>query len=314
MKRRGGEIDLKHLQCFLVVAETLGMRRAAERLGLPQSAVSARIRAIEDRVGVSLFERDYRGVRLTGEGKTLFEQVRPPLRDLNAALDHAREAGKGANGNLKLGIVASLSRGVLRDALADFRPLHSDVEVSLIEGERELLMGRLRERRLDLVYAAGAHPVPGIEHVVLASEQVIAALCVDHRFATLKTVELAELSSDRFVLAAREPGPEIRDYIVQRLGDLGRPLRLSVHDVQRETLMNMVGLGFGISVVAEDWIGCSYPGVVFRPTSDTIPFSAWWLAENDNPALRRFLSLARLVSRRSRQGASTLSRPHIDES
>jgi len=80
---------------------------------------------------------------------------------------------------------------------------------------------------------------------------------------------------------------------------MGHSISVERYGVGRETLMHMVALGFGISLISEAGIATRYPGVVFRalaPAEDVLPYFAVWLPGNDNPALRRFLSLARSMS------------------
>jgi DNA-binding transcriptional LysR family regulator len=80
---------------------------------------------------------------------------------------------------------------------------------------------------------------------------------------------------------------------------MGHTISVVRYGVGRETLMHLVALGFGISIISEAGIATCYPGVVFRPLAtdqDMLPYSAVWLPGNDNPALRRLLSLARSMS------------------
>jgi DNA-binding transcriptional LysR family regulator len=105
-----------------------------------------------------------------------------------------------------------------------------------------------------------------------------------------------DVRDERFLVTACGSGPEIHEYVVRRIAALGRQPRVFRHPVGREALLNLVGLGLGIAVVAETWCGTNYPDVVFRPIgdeTDVFPFNAVWLHDNDNPALRRLLSLAR---------------------
>ena len=120
------------------------------------------------------------------------------------------------------------------------------------------------------------------------------------------------MAGAKFVVSAREPGPEIHDYIVRRVSDLGRRARVERHRLGREGIMNLVGLGLGVSLVADHWRGVGYPGVVFVPIGEKderVPFSLSWRPENDNPALRRFLSLARAAAKGALSAGVSERRP-----
>ena len=102
----------------------------------------------------------------------------------------------------------------------------------------------------------------------------------------------------RFLVTQMEPGPKIEDCVVLHLAALGRSPLLEARAVRREGLLALVGLGLGITLVGTAEIAVCYPNVVFRPLDDeTLSFSAVWAASNDNPTLRRFLSLARVQTR-----------------
>ena len=102
-------IDLVSVTQALLVAEHLSFSRAAQVLGVRQSAVSRRVRALEDKLGVSLFERDSTGVRLTEAGRRFLERTRPALSEIDHAMKAAASAGRGAEGVIRIGILASVS-------------------------------------------------------------------------------------------------------------------------------------------------------------------------------------------------------------
>ena len=110
-------IDLVSVTQALLVAEHLSFSRAAQVLGVRQSAVSRRVRALEDKLGVSLFERDNTGVRITEAGRRFLERTRPALAEIDHAMKAAASAGRGAEGVIRIGILSSVSSGFLRNLL-----------------------------------------------------------------------------------------------------------------------------------------------------------------------------------------------------
>jgi len=109
---------------------------------------------------------------------------------------------------------------------------------------------------------------------------------------------LEQLREERFIVSAAAPGPEIHDYITNRLSGVTRP-RIDLLPVGREPLMAIVGLGLGVSLISYSSTGVSYPDVRYAELEgEHLAFSAVWSPQNDNPALRRFLSDARLLSKR----------------
>ena len=292
-------IDLVSVTQALLVAEHLSFSRAAQVLGVRQSAVSRRVRALEDKLGVSLFERDSTGVRLTEAGRRFLERTRPALSEIDHAMKAAASAGRGAEGVIRIGILASVSGGFLRNLLGSYREHHPAIAMEIVEGSASEHLSRITERHLDVAFVTGAPLVSHSDSVVLWEARVFAALPEGHALADGDAIHWESLQDEQFIVSRDAPGPAIHDYIVRRTTTFGRSPVVERHGVGRETLMHLVALGFGISIASEAATATQYPEVVFRPfaaAEDTLPYSAVWLPGNDNPALRRFLSLARSLA------------------
>jgi DNA-binding transcriptional LysR family regulator len=124
-----------------LVAEHLSFSRAAQVLGVRQSAVSRRVRALEDKLSVSLFERDSTGVRLTEAGRRFLERARPALAEIDHARKAAASAGRGAAGVIRIGILASVSGGFLRNLLGSYRGHHPAITMEIVEGSANISPG-----------------------------------------------------------------------------------------------------------------------------------------------------------------------------
>ena len=181
------------------------------------------------------------------------------------AISVARAAATGEQGNLRIGLIASLSRGVIRNTTLEFFARHPNVEVLLVEAERSELLSLLSHRRLDAIVASGGFPPEYGDSFVLAKETIHIALPEKHSLADRQRLSWNDLRNERFVVSADEPGPEIQDYLIRQLGELGKAPCIVRHRIGREGVMNLVGLGLGISLVADHWRGVRYPNVLFRP-------------------------------------------------
>lgn len=301
-QRTSSQLSISDLICFLAVGETGSFRKAADEVGLGQSAVSRRIQRLEELFGVSLFERRPSGARLTSAGSCFASCARAFLEDLEVAVETARQGGVAEFGRLRIGLIASLSKGPLRTVLERFLQSHENVDLCLIESDRSELLTLLSHRRMDAVVAAGDPETTNGDGLLLARETIYLAVPADHEWAECDRLFWDDVRDATFVVSAREPGPEIHDYILRRLSDLGRTAHVRRHRLGREGIMTLVGLGLGVSLVADHWRGVQYPNVTFVPIGyedETVPFSIIWRPENDNPALRRFLSLARIEAKRN---------------
>lgn len=293
-------MELADLRGFVVVAEHCGFRRAAVNTGIKQSVLSRRVRKLEDELGVSLFERHRSGVTLTRAGRDYLSTTQNALGELEYGARRAFQAGCGAIGRVRIGIFASIAVGFPRDAIEAFRSRHPDVAIEVSEGAPRDHLFRIRERHLDLAIVTGLTRPDGLASERLWIERVALALPVKHGLALAKEVIWDDLADEHFIVSRDEPGPEIHEWLVPRLSSLGRHADVVRCAVARETLLVLVGLGFGLTVVSEAATGVTYPGVTYRffkRDEDLLPFYAVWSKGNDNPALRRFLSLMRAMAR-----------------
>jgi DNA-binding transcriptional LysR family regulator len=292
-------IDLVSVTQALLVAEHLSFSRAAQVLGVRQSAVSRRIRALEDKLGVSLFERDSTGVRLTEAGRRFLERTRPALSEIDHAMKAAASAGRGVEGVIRIGILSSVSSGFMRSLLSHYRCFHPAISIDIVEGSANEHVARITERQIDIAFVTGTPQASHCDTVLLWETRVFAALPGSHALASDDAIHWDSLKDEHFIVSRDPPGPDIHDYIVRRTTVFGRSPAVDRYGVGRETLMHLVALGFGISIASEAATATRYPEVVFRPLAtaeDMLPYSAVWLPGNDNPALRRFLSLARSLA------------------
>jgi DNA-binding transcriptional LysR family regulator len=293
-------VKLVSISQALLVAEHLSFSRAAQVLGVRQSAVSRRVRALEDKLGVSLFERSATGVRLTEAGRRFLERSRSALAEIDHAVKAAANAGRGVEGAIRIGIQSSLSAGFARTLLRTYHDRHPAIGIDIVEGSASEHLVHISEHLLDIALVIGTPLAPHCDTAVLWQDRVIAVLPSRHPLSGAKDVDWQDLKEEIFIVSRDPPGPQVHDHIVRRLAVLGHSPSIERYGVGRETLMHLVALGFGVTLVSEAGTAASYPEVVFRPlstsTDDVAPYSAIWLPGNDNPALRRFLSLARSMS------------------
>lgn len=295
------KVDARDLEILLAVAETCSFRKAAMKLDIGQSAVSRRVQKLENLLGVSLFERRSTGARLTNAGSEFVACSSAIFENLKAAMARAQTAGVATGGKLKIGSMASFSNGPQRALMKEFVSRHPDVDLCFVECERQHMMTMLGHRTLDVVLSVG-DPLPeNGDGFVLVLAPVYLAVADGAPLAEATQLRWSDITYAQFLVSARESGPDIHDYIVRQSTALGRSVSIARHQVSRDGIMNLVGLGLGVTVVGDHAAGVRYPDVQLIPIgeNENIPFSICWHPENDNPALRRFISLARIEARRN---------------
>ena len=302
VSRTKPEVEMRDLDVFLAVAEAGSFRSAAAVLGLEASAVSRRIWGLEDRLGTSLFERSRAGVRLTEAGRAFHGDAQDIVERMGAAMRSLLTAGRGGTGKVAIGVIGSLISSFLGQLIRHFRAAHPEVVLTITEGSNHDHLTGITDRSLDLAFVLGTPRVEGYDVQHLWSEGIVAALPSEDLRTAHAHLSLPSLAKDQFIVSSDPPGLEVHDFIIRSLSNLNYRPRIISYKVGREALIQMVGLGFGISLACDSEMQLSYPQVSFVPIDgEDVPFSAIWSPQNDNPALRRFLSLARSLSQTGRR-------------
>jgi DNA-binding transcriptional LysR family regulator len=300
MPRKSFAINPVSIAHALAVAEHLNFRGAAKVLGIRQSVLSRRVRALEDELGVALFERNPAGVRVTNAGARFFQQAGDALDQLDQASRIAEAAGRGATGQLSIGIRSSIAAGFLRELIRSYTAQHPDVAIRLVEGASTEQISLIRKRRLDVAFVADATEAADCDVAPLWDERLFAVLPHSHPLCDRTAIEWKSLRNEQFILRQSKWGPALCERVIKHLADRGHTPSVQKIDVGRETVMHLVAMGWGVGLTSEATIVTAFPDIVFRPISGgdaTLQFSAVWWPGNDNPALRRFLSLARVLAR-----------------
>lgn len=292
-------IPLVSLRHAVVVAEVLNFHHAANMLGVTQSSVSARIKELEEALGILLFERRHRGVRLTEAGRHFVAGISAGIAHLDHAVRTAGAVREGAAGSLAIGLHSPIASGFLADLRRRYRAAYPMIEQSIVEGRSSETTALVREGRLDVAFVVGAVNAPDCHSRLLWCEQIVVALPLDHPLVARDTIIWLDLADELFLVRHGGTGPQVFEHIVRRISERGRSPHIRRCDVARDTLLGLVAAGDGITLTCEAATHVPFPGVVFRSIADeTEParFSAVWSPHNRNPALMNLLDLAPEIS------------------
>jgi DNA-binding transcriptional LysR family regulator len=298
-KLRGRRITLECLIQTVAVAEHLSFLHAAGTLGVGQSSLSARIKRLEGELGVKLFDRSTRGVRVTQAGEPFIERIADAVARIEMAVDEAGREAAGEHGSLRIGLHHLTPDSFLDDLLIRYRADHPGIAVELGEGSGSETIARLRAGRIDVAFIANMPDLPDCHARPIWTETLWAALPADHPLAGNPGVTWAELADETFLVRNGGTGPQVHDYLVQRLGrNLGpgpSAPRVQWLNVERATLLSMVARSFGVTIVGASTAPPPVEGVAFLPLTDEAEpaiFSAIWSPHNRTAPLRNLFALA----------------------
>lgn len=295
---RDARIQLRQLRYVIAAAEHGSFRKAALAMGVGESTISRRIRDLEDEAGASLFIRYRQGVSLTEAGRNFVRRARRAISEIELGVKEVGAAGRAEEGVLRIGIFTSLASGFMAELIERFRKQHPRIRTKFVEGAPANHVAAVRLHEIDVAFLIGHPQASECEVTRLWCERVFVVLAETDELAVKERIEWADLRNRHFIVSEADPGPEIHDYLIKHLSELGhRPSVERCLVYNRDTLIRMVALGGGISLTSEATTGAKFPGVTYRLlVTEDLPFCAVWSPRNDNPALRRMLSLARSLS------------------
>ena len=281
-------MDLRQLEYFVAVAEEANFTKAAERVHITQSGVSAQIRQFERELGADLFDRSSRIVRLTDAGAAALPHARSALAAA-AAVQTAVDQVKGlVRGHLRLGMVTGCTVTPLFEALAAFHQAHPRIEITLSEGNSDVLVEGVRAGRIDiaLVGAAGETPAD-LAYRTVVSEGLAALVPEDHVLAAQEKVTLRRLCA--YPLVCLPVGTGIRSVLDQACAAAGVRANVALQATAPGAVIDLAARGLGVAVLSASMAEES--GLICVPITEVdLPalLALVWRRE-DNTVLRALL-------------------------
>lgn len=243
-------MELRQLEYFVAVAEEQNFTRAAQRVHISQSGVSAQIRALEKELGAELFDRSARTATLTVAGKAALEHARTALDAAEAVTQAVGEVTDLIRGTLTVGMVAGCTVTPLFDALADFHRAHPGVEISLLEDNSDRLTEAVRAGALDMALIGTATAEPdGLEMFALIREQLVAAVPTGHPLAARRRVTLAELCAHPLV--CMPPGTGVRTVLDRACASRNLRPVVALQAGAADAIADLAARGLAVAVLSE---------------------------------------------------------------
>jgi DNA-binding transcriptional LysR family regulator len=288
-------MDLRQLEFFSAVAGELNFTRAAERLTIAQSAVSTGVRSLEGELGVELFDRSRRQIRLTSTGELLLPKVRAALDAVNEVRDVAQQSTQAITGSIVIGLMTSVTLVNVPRLLGLYRAAHPGVGVRLRAARRGSadLVDELSTGELDLAFLALSGSVPAaLSAVPIASSPMLLVLPVGHPLAASAGVHLADLDGAEFI--DLPPGYASRQIVDDAFTAAGVERRVMIEVSDIGTAAEYVSNGLGVALLPE-FAAHAAPNVRLVPIAAVPDFTVYLAASrkrHTSAAVRAFVHLA----------------------
>ncbi|MGE8411287.1 MAG: LysR family transcriptional regulator [Pseudomonas sp.] len=259
-------MELRHLRYFVATAEAQSLTKAALALHIAQPPLGQQIRALEEEIGTPLFHRQGRGIVLSDAGKAFLVCGRDILARAEEAKGRALRAARGEIGTLTLGFTESASFNEGMTALLHlYQQRYRQVQINLVEGNSETLVGRLLERQIDAAivrppFAGGCD----LAFQILSEEPLMVVLPDGHPLLARDRLDLADLRDERFILYSRKSGYGLSAEIVSACRAQGFSPRIHQQAPQVSSAVNLVSAGMGVALVPASMQRMARPGLNFR--------------------------------------------------
>jgi len=310
--------SIRQLECLVAVAETGSFRRAATSLGISQPALSAQVQAVEQVLGIQVFERDRRSVLITSGGEDVVSRAREALVAIDAVGDAARRRSEPLVGSLRMGVIPTVAPYWLPALLPEVHRRFPKLELILREDQTARLLTQMAAGQIEL--ALLAIPVQGdFTTAPIAREGFIAAAprgasLIKHRG------KLTERDLDDQTVLLLEDGHCLRDQALEVCKRAGAVESVEVRATSLPTLVQMVAGGLGITLLPEAAISTlvqKHGPIELAEFAKPVPGRTIGLAwRTSSGRLREFRLLAETMSAqaevflaRSREGIQKLSDP-----
>lgn len=281
------------LRQFIVVAEELHMGRAAARLHISQPPLSQAMMRLEEILGVELFLRANRAIKLTEAGQVFLDEAQRLIAQEAQSIAHTRQANAGLSGTIVLGFVGSVSYGLLPELITKFRRTHPDIGFDLRELPSGEQLQELEAKRIDLgiVRLPLAHATD-CNLKIVKRERMIAVLPRDHRLASARSIRLKDLAQESFMMFPPNRVPSLHGKTVTACHAAGFSPRVALEAWQMPTMVSLVAAGVGITLLPAQIREIPHGGVIYKEIKDPIEaldleIALAWRKTNPSKLLQR---------------------------
>ncbi|WKU20304.1 LysR family transcriptional regulator [Advenella alkanexedens] len=289
-------MELRQIRYFHCVARELSFTRAAKLLHIAQPPLSRQIKLLEEELGVKVFERQGRGIRLTDAGKYFMDHTQKMTQQLEETIKATQRIGKKDRVWFGVGFVPSTLYGYMPDFIRALRELSAQVEIGLVEMTTLQQFEALKMGRIDLGIGRIKLSDPEIARVVLRDESLVVAVPRYHRLASVAGVGVNEILQESLIVYPAAPRPSYADHVLDLFSQHGYVPNVVQEVNELQTAIGLVAAGIGIALVPESVRRLLREDVVyidFQAVGFTSPIMMSWRKNDESGLLKDVVALAK---------------------
>jgi DNA-binding transcriptional LysR family regulator len=290
-------LDIRQLKCFVAVAEELHFRRAGERLGLSQSALSERVSALEHELGARLFFRTTRQVSLTQAGSEFVQDANRILADIERAVSNVRHTAESDLRHIRVSGVDEAISMLLPKALLAFRRTDPKVHVQVLEtASSEQHAQELIGHRTDVAFVRTPQHDDFVTSELLHRQPVLVVLAETNPLSSAVSLSASDIADQPIVGYPKHARPILHEALWSGFRKIGAQPNIVCEIIDKSTMLQFVAQGLGIAL-APAWVrnisplGVSF--VPFEPCENLIELYIAFRKAGNSDTVKRFVETVR---------------------
>jgi DNA-binding transcriptional LysR family regulator len=284
-------MNIQQIKNFLQLSKELHYWNTAGKINITQSALSRQIKALEEEVGVSLFVRNKRNVKLSAAGEFLADKWNMLLDDLEHVNSFARKINQGETGHISIAHPDSISASLLPDFMVRVAESYPELTVELLQLLYENIEESLRDYKIDLAFTRQVSSSPGISSRKLQSEPVALFIPDKHPFVDYNDISPESLANQRFMLPVAKRQSHYFLFLQKIFSAYGIKPRLIYESDFGSSILGLISHGLGVAILPIGFASHGTPGirVIVLPFHSDLFIS--WRTDDNSPALLNLLDM-----------------------
>lgn len=287
-------MEMRQLRYFAAVAEYLNFTEAAKHMYVAQSAVSQQIAELEKELGVQLFNRTKRSVKLTNAGEVLLKEANFIMGRMKEAEEKTKQADLGLVGSLRVGFLGYAERSLLPPFIRHFRQLYPQIDLHLDQYHHGELIEMINNEALDVGFtlAFGVESMSHLDYLSIFQETIAVVVHEDHPRAKDKIIKLSELSAEPYIVLNRRESPQGFQQTLQICTNNGFTPHIAHEPKLLQTVLMLVDAGMGIAILpqsAQMLASNSLRFIQLDERQEAYELVATWHRNNANPSAALFI-------------------------
>ena len=290
-------VELRHLRYFTTVAESGGFGRAAILLNVAQSAISEQVHDLETELGVQLFNRNNRRIKLTHHGEQFLDDAQEILKLADKAVANAKKSLRGEIGTLTIGFFVGGTGTFFPALIKEFRRTLPDVQVSLVEMAPAMQHQARHAGTIDVAFTRPIQPAYAafLRSEFFETEPLYAVMPVTHALAKKRKLFIRELADERFIMNDRKYSPATFDKVITLCAEAKFSPKISAAATVSSGVVALVEAGEGVAILPRGARALGSAEVTFIPLADRAAFIDLviaWSQQQERPVVHAFVELA----------------------